>query len=281
MTSTLEAASPLLPMPDMDGLSPHMDIQSPLWTPTEILPTLTGTLFEDVLMGNTDDIAEADPINLTTPNKDQGPAQPVDLSKPIKVEAFLNKISNPHPTVEVTPEIIEVKTPVNRPPAGYPVLRQRLASKPPIIDTPEETIVVPLTLLQGLQKIAKNHSKRLMTCPHRELKHNIRWIKYKLARMEAAIETELMAGQETPELLASMFMRQELEQFCTSQQNKLITKLSHGCHPAARIQNHKLILASARQIMSECRIRFPSEFGPSTTLTIQQCNRQLFPNSAK
>jgi hypothetical protein len=25
-----------------------------------------------------------------------------------------------------------------------------------------------------LQKIAKNHSKRLMTCPHRELKHNIR-----------------------------------------------------------------------------------------------------------
>ncbi len=38
-------------------------------------------------------------------------------------------------------------------------------SKPPIIDTPDETIVVPLTLLQGLQKIAKNHSKRLMTCP--------------------------------------------------------------------------------------------------------------------
>jgi len=98
--------------------------------------------------------------------------------------------------------------------------------------------------------------------------------------MEAAIETELMAGQETPKLLASMFIRQELEQYCTSQ-TKLITKLSHGYHPAARIQNHKLILASARQIMSECRIRFPSEFGPSTTLTIQQCNRQLFPNSAK
>ena len=72
-------------MPDMDGLSPHMDIQSPLWTPTEILPTLTGTLFEDVLMDNTEDIAEADPVNLTTPNKDQGPAQPVDISKPIKV----------------------------------------------------------------------------------------------------------------------------------------------------------------------------------------------------
>ena len=99
--------------------------------------------------------------------------------------------------------------------------------------------------------------------------------------MEAAIETEPMAGQETPDLLASMFMRQELEQFCTSQQNKLITKLSYGCHPAARIQNHKLILASARQIMSECKIRLPSDFGPGTTLTIQQCNRQLFPNSAK
>ncbi len=44
----------------------------------------------------------------------------------------------------------------------------------------------------------------------RELKHNIRWTKYKLARMEAAIETELMAGQETPELLASMLIRQNM-----------------------------------------------------------------------
>jgi len=95
MTSTLEAASPLLPMPDMDGLSPHMELPSPLWTPTEILPTLNGTLFEDALLDNAENIAEADPGNLTTPHKDQSPTQPVDLSKPIKVEAFLNKISDP------------------------------------------------------------------------------------------------------------------------------------------------------------------------------------------
>jgi len=202
-------------------------------------------------MDNAEDIAEAAPEDLTTPNKDQGPAQPLDLANPIKVEAFLNKISEPRPMIEVTPEIIIVKTPHNQPPAGYPVLRQRLTNKAPIIDTPDKPIVVPQTLLQGLQKIAKNHSKRILTCKHRDLKNNIRYIKYKLARMEAAIESELMAGQETPELLASMFMRQELEQFCASQQSKLISKLSQDCYPAIRIQNHKLILASARQIMSE------------------------------
>ena len=192
---------------------------------------------------NFDDMVEATPADLATPKTEQSPALPLDLTDPGNVDDFLNRILERHPMVEVTPDIIIMQTPDNKPPPRYPLLCQRLANNTPIVDTPEEPILVPQTLLQSLQKISKNHSKRLLTNRHRDLKINTWYIKYKLHRLEAAIETELMAGQETPELLASMFMRQELEQFCASQQAKLITKLSQDCCTSFRNQNHKQILA--------------------------------------
>jgi len=155
---------------------------------------------------NSDEMVEATPTDLANSNDEQTPALPLDLTDTCNVEDFLNKGSTPPPMVEATPEIIITQTPENQPPPRYPLLRQRLNNKIPQIVTPEEPVLVPQTLFQSLQKIRKNHCKCLLNNWHRELKLSNRYIKYKLHRLEAAIEAELMAGQETPELLASMFM---------------------------------------------------------------------------
>jgi len=201
------------------GYLPHK------WTPVAPLPVLEGPLFDE-----DDPTPEA---TMSVPNRtfDRSLAHP---SEPIAVKRFVP---------------LTIDYPIEKP------FRSRGTARK--ASTPSHK---PVSVIKTITQIGRSHNKLLSSNSRlKKWKNNNRYLVLKLQQLETAIETELLRGYHSNDMLASLILRIELEQFIKKQQGRFLFKLQSQCIPSKGDLNHQQIFAETVHLMRQCTELYPNE----------------------